>query len=110
MFAFVKKGSRPSLIASSAVATCLLAAVWQMGVYQQAGMGIAMGERRHCLPEWMICVWTFVLHATAAWFQVTQRQTYDHQQSASTALHGNACDEAQNAPGGNPSDTAPCLQ
>ena len=37
------QGSRPSLIASSAIGGLLLMATWQMGPYPQAGIGIAMG-------------------------------------------------------------------
>lgn len=48
------QGSRPSLIASSAIGGLLLLATWQMGPYPQAGVGIAMGaqEMRTILFYW----------------------------------------------------------
>jgi uncharacterized membrane protein (UPF0136 family) len=42
VYAYKKKGSKASLYASSAVGFALLAAVWQMGTYPQAGIGIAL--------------------------------------------------------------------
>lgn len=79
VYARVKKGSRPSLIASSVISSLLLVAAWQMGSHPGAGLGIGiatttiltgfMAKRywrtRKFMPSGMLALTS---GASAAWY------------------------------------------
>lgn len=79
VYARVKKGSKPSLIASSVISSLLLVAAWQMGSHPGAGLGIGiatttvltgfMAKRywrtRKFMPSGMLALTS---GASAAWY------------------------------------------